>query len=162
MTESDLENLKTEFPDNTWKHLTKKIASPYEYFNSLDGYQKPVDNLKKEDLLNNLKTDYPSNDDIERTKENSKIFNIENREELTNLYLKGDVLLLTCVFEKFIKVSIYKFDINPWYCKNLPGYNWQWGLKYTGINLQTLQDKDLVLSLENNIRGGIGSIVGDM
>ena len=34
-------------------------------------------------------------------------------------------------------------------------------MKYTGINLQTLRDKDLILTLENNIRGGISSIMGD-
>ena len=33
--------------------------------------------------------------------------------------------------------------------------------KYTGINLQTLQDKDMILLLENNIRGGIRSVMGD-
>ena len=34
-------------------------------------------------------------------------------------------------------------------------------MKYTGINLQTLQDKDLILTLENNIRGGISSVMGE-
>ena len=69
--------------------------------------------------------------------------------------------MLACVFEKFIKVSVNEFGINPLYCVSLPGYTWQRGLKYTGINLQTLQDKDMILLLENNIRGGISSIMGD-
>ena len=34
-------------------------------------------------------------------------------------------------------------------------------VKYRGINLQTLQDKDLILTLEKNIRGGISSVLGD-
>ena len=34
-------------------------------------------------------------------------------------------------------------------------------MKYTNINLQTLQDKDLILTLDNNIRGGISSIMGE-
>ena len=34
-------------------------------------------------------------------------------------------------------------------------------MKYTGRNLQTLQDKDLNLTLENIIRGGISSVMGD-
>ena len=34
-------------------------------------------------------------------------------------------------------------------------------MKNTGINLQTLQDKDLILTLENNIRGGISSVRND-
>ena len=88
-------------------------------------------------------------------------FNIKNGEELTEIYLKSDVLLLACVFEKFIKVLINEFKISPLYCVSLPGYTWQCGLKYTGINLQTLQDKDMILLLENNIRGGISSVMGD-
>ena len=81
--------------------------------------------------------------------------------ELTQLFLKSDVLLHACVFEKFTKTTINEFGINPLYCLTLPGYTWQCGLKYTGINLQTLQDKDLILTLENNIRVGISSVMGD-
>ena len=47
------------------------------------------------------------------------------------------------------------------YCVSLPGYTWECGLKNKGINLQTLQDKDLILTLENNIRGGVSSVMGD-
>ena len=62
-----------------------------------------------------------------------------------------------------MKVSINEFDINPFYCVSLPGYTRQCGLKDTGINLQTLQDKDLILTLVNNLRDGISSVwVTDM
>ena len=61
----------------------------------------------------------------------------------------------------FIKVSFKEFEINPLYCVGLPGYTWHCGLKYTGINLQTLQDKDMISLLENKIRGGISSVMGD-
>ena len=89
------------------------------------------------------------------------MLNVKNGEELTRFYLKSDVLLLTCVFEKFIKVSIIEFDINPLYCASLPAYTWQCGLKYTGNILQTLQDEKLILLTENKIRGGISSVIGD-
>ena len=69
--------------------------------------------------------------------------------------------MLACVFEKFIKVPVGEFDINPLYCVSLPGYTWQCGLKNTGRNLQTLQDKDMILLLEYKIRGGISSVMGD-
>ena len=46
--------------------------------------------------------------------------------------------------ETFTKVSINEFGINPPYCVNLPGYTWPYGLYFTGLNLQTLQDKDLI------------------
>ena len=35
-----------------------------------------------------------------------KLFDIKNGEELTQIYLRSDVLLLACVSEKFIKVSV--------------------------------------------------------
>ena len=52
------------------------------------------------------------------------------------------------MFDKFIKVSINEFGINPLYCVSFPGYTWQCRLKHTGINLQTLQGKCLILLLE--------------
>ena len=69
--------------------------------------------------------------------------------------------MFTCVFEKYINSPINEFDINPLYCVSLLGYTWHCGLKKTGVNLQTLQDKDLILLLENKIRGGISSVMGD-
>ena len=70
--------------------------------------------------------------------------------------------MLAWVFEKLIKVSINEFDINLLYCVSLPCYTWQCGLKYTDIKLQTLQDRDIVLLLQYNIRGGISSVMGDI
>ena len=152
--------LKKEFPDK-WQYLNKKLAYPYEYFNSIDDYKKPVNNLKKEDFFSKLKNDYPDDDEIKRTKEIIKLFNIKDGEQLTRLYCKTDVILLADVFEKFVKVSTKEYKINPLYCVSLPGYTYQCALKYTDIKLQTLQDKDLILLIENNIRGGISSVMGD-
>ena len=79
----------------------------------------------------------------------------------TELYLKSDCILLTCVFEQFVKASINEIVINPLHVVNLPGFAMQCQLKYTGIILQTLQDKDMVLTLENNIGGGTSLVTGD-
>ena len=77
------------------------------------------------------------------------------------MYCKSDVILLADVFEKFVKVSDKEYGINLLYCVSLPDYTYQCALKYTNIKLQTLQDKDLILLIENNIRGGISSVMGD-
>ena len=58
------------------------MAYPYEYFNSFDYYEKPVDNLKKEDFWKKLKSSYASLEEIESTKEKFKFNNIK----------KGDIL----------------------------------------------------------------------
>ena len=108
-----------------------------------------------------MKNGYPDDEEIERTKENIKLVNIKDGEEVTKLYCKSDVIFLTDVFEKFVKVSTKEYGINPLYCVSLPGYTYQCALKYTDIKLQTLQDKDLISLIENNIRGGISSVMGD-
>ena len=100
----DFNILKKQFPDK-WQYLNKKVAYPYRYFNSIDDYKKPVNNLKKEDFYSKLKNDFPDDEEIERTKEIIKLLNIKDGEELTKLYCKSDVILLADVFEKFVKVS---------------------------------------------------------
>ena len=106
--EKYLKILKQELRDKR-NYLMKKLAYQYEYFNSIDDYHKPVDNLKNEYFFSKIKNDYHSYEVIERTKEIIKLFNIKNGEELIQIYLKSDVLLLTCAFEKIIKVSVNEF-----------------------------------------------------
>ena len=152
--------LKKEFPDK-WQFLNKKLAYPYEYLNSIDDYKKLVYNLKKEDCFSKLNNKCLDDEEIQKTKEIFEIFETESGEKLTKLYLKSDAILLADVFEKFMKISIEEYENNPLYSVSLPGYTWQCGMKRTDIKLQTLQDKDMILILENNTRGGISSVMGD-
>ena len=87
--------------------------------------------------------------------------NIKTGQELTILYLKMDVLQLADVFENFVESSTREYKINPLYSYSLPGYIWKAGLKLTNIKLDFIKDKELLLLLENNIRGGISSVMGD-
>ena len=64
-----------------------------------------MDNLKTEDFFSNLKNDYPDDEEIERTKQIIKLFNIKSGKELTKLYLKSGVILLADVSEKIVEVS---------------------------------------------------------
>ena len=82
MGENDLKILKTGFPDK-WKFLTKKLAYPYEYFNSIDDYEKPVDNLKKKDFFSKLKNKCSDDEEIEGTMNIIENFKLKNGEELT-------------------------------------------------------------------------------
>ena len=144
--------------------MAKFIWKPgyqYETFNYIEEYQKPVETLKKEDFFNKLKNKCPSEEQTHRTKEIIILFNFENREQSTKLYCKGDLILLSDVFESFFEVSINEIGNNPLYCVSLPGYTWQVGLKYTDIRLQTVQDKDMILLIKNNIRGCISSVMSN-
>ena len=67
LDEDDFKILKKEFRDK-WQYSNKKLAYLYQYFNSIDDYQKPVDILKKEDFFSKLKNECPDDDEIERRK----------------------------------------------------------------------------------------------
>ena len=116
--------------------------------------------MKKKDFSRNLKINCLSDEGKERTKVFINLFNIENGEQSTKLYCKSDVILLGEFFAKFTKVSVIEFDNNLRYFVSLPGYTWQRGMHYTDNELETLRDKDLVLTLENNIRCGISCVMG--
>ena len=75
-------------------------------------------------------------------------------------YLKMDVLQLADVFENFVIENFEKYGINPLYSYSLPGYKWKTGLKLTDNKLDFIKDEELLLLLENNIRGGISSVMG--
>ena len=83
--ENDLSLMKTEFPDKN-KYLTEKMHIHMKYINTLDDYKKLDNNLKKQDFFCKLKSDYPSDEEIELTKGIIKFFNIKNGEELTQLF----------------------------------------------------------------------------
>ena len=116
--------------------------------------------MAKEYFFSILKNQGPSDDEIQRTEEIFETIVIKNGEELNKLYLKSDLILLAETFEKLIKTSIEQLGIIPLFCVSIPGYTWQCTMKYTNNNSQTLQDKNLLLTLENKARGGIGSIMG--
>ena len=77
------------------------------------------------------------------------------------LYLKLDVLQLADVFENFVEKSTLMYGINPLYSYSAPSYTWKAGLKMIKIKLDLIKDKHLLLLLENNIRGGISSVMSD-
>ena len=136
----------------------KKLAYPHEYFTH-NNFQEPL-NLSPEDFWSTLKQTTPPDEEINRTQEITKKFNVKNGQELTELYLKRDVLQLAEVFENFVETATLEYSINPLYSYSLPGYTWKAGVKLTNIKLVFIKDKDLLLLLENNIRGGISSVMG--
>ena len=138
-------------------YLRKKLAYPYEKFN-LNNLHEPL-NLTKEDYWSTLTQSHLCEDDIKRTQQFIDTYNITTAQELTELYLKMDVLQLTNVFENFVEKSTLEYGINPLYSYSLPGYTWKAGLKLTEIKLDYIKCKELLLLLENNIRGGISSVI---
>ena len=72
-----------------------------------------------------------------------------------------DVLQLADVIKNFVEKATLEYGINPLYSYSLPGYTWKAGLKLTSIKLDFIKDKEILLLPENNIRGGISSVLGN-
>ena len=98
---NDLKILKTEIPEK-WKFFDKKLAYPYECFNSINDYQKPENKFEKENHFGKFKNACPSDEKIEKRNQIFNLLKIKNKEELTKLYLQSDIILLTCVLTKFL------------------------------------------------------------
>ena len=69
--------------------------------------------------------------------------------------MQSDTLLLADVFENFRDMCIKEYELDPAHFLSLPGLAWQVWLKKTSIELELLTDYDMLLMVEEGIRGGI-------
>ena len=83
------------------------------------------------------------------------MFEIENMGENHDLYVLSDTLLLADVFENFKDKCIEIYGLDPAHFLSAPRLAWQACLKKTGVELELLADIDMLLMVEEGIRGGI-------
>ncbi|XP_025016199.1 uncharacterized protein LOC107360164 [Tetranychus urticae] len=86
-------------------------------------------------------------------------FECENLGDFHDIYLKVDVLLLTAIFQNFRATSLKQFGLDPCHYFSTPGLTWDAALKFTGMKLDLLTDIDMILMIENAIRGGISCVM---
>ena len=59
------------------------------------------------------------------------------------------------IFENFRQSCLENYELDPTHFVSLPGLAWQACLKKTNIELELVTDYDLLLMIEEGIRGGI-------
>ena len=69
--------------------------------------------------------------------------------------MQSDTLLLADVFENFRDMCLKEYELDPAHFLSLPGLAWQACLKKTNIELELLTAYDMLLMVEEGIRGGI-------
>ena len=84
-----------------------------------------------------------------------KEFGIRNLGEHYDLYVQTDTSLLADVYGKFRNKCIEIYGLNPSYFLSAPGLAWQTCLKKTEVKLQLLTDINMLLMIEDGIRGGM-------
>ena len=96
-------------------------------------------------------------DDIDYRHGNNmfKKFKLKNLGEYHDLYMQSNTLLLADVFENFRNICIKVYVLDPARFLSLPGLARQACLKKTNIKLDLLTDYDMLLMVEEGIRGRI-------
>ena len=157
------------------KELIKRFASTYEFCNKdLNKFilllrkgvypYKIMDNWErfnetslpsKESFYINLNME--NIDDIDYRHGNNlfKRFKLKNLGEYHNLYVQSDTLLLADVFENFRNKCLEVCELDPAHFLSLPGLAWQACLKKMNVILELLTDYNMLLMVEEGIRGGI-------
>ena len=82
-------------------------------------------------------------------------FGIRNLGEYHDLYVQTDTLLLADVYEKFRDKWIEIYRLDPSYFLSAPGLAWQACLKKTEVKLELLTYINMLLMIEDGIRGGM-------
>ena len=93
--------------------------------------------------------------DYEHAQKVWEVFEIKNLGEYHDLYVQSNTLLLADVFENFRDKCIEIYELDPAHFLSAPGLAWQACLKKTKVELELLTDIDMLLMIENVIRGGI-------
>ena len=132
----------------------RKGVYPYEYMDEWDKFTEKIlpgnDSFYSNLTLENItKTAYAHANNV------FKKFNINNLGEYHDLFVRSDTLLLADIFENFRQSCQKNYKLDPAYFVSLPGLAWQACLKKTNIELELLTDYDMLLMVEEGIRGGI-------
>ena len=139
---------------NKFVLLLRKGVHPYEYMDNWERFNE-TSLPNKESFYSNLNME--NIEDIYYRHGNNvfKRFKLKNLGEYHDLYVQSDTLLLPDVFENFRNTCLEVYELDPAYFLSLPGLAWQACLKKTSIKLELLTNYDMLLMVEEGIRGGI-------
>ena len=139
---------------NKFVMLLRKGVYPYEYTDGWDKFNE-TSIPNEESFYSTLTMENISETDYRHAKNVFKTFKLNNLGDYHDLYVRSDTLLLADVFENFRKACIKTYELDPAHFISLPGLAWQACLKKAGVELELLTDYDMLLMIEEGIRGGI-------
>ena len=139
---------------NKYVLLLRKGVYPYEYMDTLEKFNE-ISLPRKEDFYSNLNMEDISDIDYRHANNVFKRFKLKNSGDYHNLYVKSDTLSLSDVFNNFRNMCLKEYELDPAHLLSLPGLAWQVCLKKTNIELELLTDYDMLLMVEEGIRGRI-------
>ena len=150
-------NVKRYYSGEKFNLLTRKGVYPYEYMDTPEKL-KETKLPPKEAFYSKLNNENISDEDYAHAQKVWRVFKMEHFKDYHDLYNKADVLLLADVFENFRNICIENYELDPAHYYTAPGLAWDAALKITGVELELLPDIDMLLMVENGIRGGVSMV----
>ena len=134
--------------------LLRKGIYPYEYMDNSERFDE-ASLPDKESFHSSLNMENIDDMDYRHGNNVFKKFKLKNLGEYHDLYVQSETLLLADVFENFRNMCIKVYELDPAQFLSLTGLAWQACLKKTNVKLELLTDYDMLLMVEEGIRGGI-------
>ena len=134
--------------------LLRKGIYPYKYMHNWERFNE-TSLPNKESFYSNLNMENIEDIDYRHGNNVFKRFKLKNLGEYHDSYVQSNTLLLADVFENFRKMCLKVYELDPAHFLSLPGLAWQACLKKTNIKSELLTDYDMLLKVEEGIRGGI-------
>ncbi|XP_015914701.2 uncharacterized protein [Parasteatoda tepidariorum] len=154
LTRNQFVNMKKFFSRPQVPLVLRKGVYPYDYIDHENKFKETT--LPPPSAFHSKLNDCPiSNEDYENAKKVWQTFKMSSLGEYSDLYVKTDALLLADVFENFRDVCMRHYNLDPAWYFTAPGLSWDAMLKKTKISIELLTDYDMILFIENGIRGGI-------
>ena len=134
--------------------MLRKGVYPYEY---MDNWERFNDTSlpSKESFYSNLNMENIEYIDYRHGNNVLNKFKLNNLGDYNDLYVQSDTLLLADVFENFRDMCLKEYELDLAHFLSLPALAWQVCLKKTNVELELLTDYNMLLMVEEGIRGGI-------
>ncbi|GFU60970.1 uncharacterized protein NPIL_654521 [Nephila pilipes] len=154
LKKDEFKYMKQYFDSEKIDLLLRKGVFPYDYF---DSFEKCKDSCLPpiSKFYNELNEEVISVEDYNHACRVFNQFNLSNLGEYCDLYVKTDVLLLTDLFETFRKICIQTYKLDPCWYFTTPALSWDAMLLKTKVAIELFTDYDMLLFIENGVRGGI-------
>ena len=154
LTDADLFETSKLVPDDKLDLVKKKGIFPYEY---IDSFAK-FDETKLPPpaaFYNKLNLEEIDPQDYEHACRVWNELNIKSLGQYSDFYITLDVAQLCDCMEEFRSTCMSAYGLDPLHFFTSPGLSYQSMLKQSKCTLELLTDVDMVLMIEDSVRGGL-------
>ena len=137
---------------NKFELLLRKGVYPYEYMDSWKRF-KEESLPDKESFYSKLNKEGISDENYAQAQKIWDALNIKILGEYHDLYVQSDTALLADVFESFRDKCLEIYELDHAHFLSAPGLAWQACLTKIQVKLELLTDSDMLLMIEEGIRG---------